>query len=75
MKHCTIPENWSGDEALAFVALLERLTRSIWRAHGDEMARCLALRNARRDPHSHWTGPSAPTRLRYEPIPFPGRQR
>ena len=41
MKHCTIPSDWTGDQALAFVALLDRLSLAIWRAHGADMARCL----------------------------------
>ena len=43
MKHCSIPDVWTGEEALAFVAFLERLSEAIWRAHGQEMERCLRL--------------------------------
>ena len=33
MKHCPIPDAWTGDEALAFVALLDGIVCAIWRAH------------------------------------------
>jgi len=46
MKHCNIPDTWTGEEALAFVALLDHLSQAIWRAHGLEMARCLHERHA-----------------------------
>lgn len=36
-----IPTHWSGDEALAFVAFLDRLEHAIWVAHGPEMAASL----------------------------------
>jgi hypothetical protein len=48
MKHCNIPNSWTGSEALAFVALLDRLRDAIWRAHGREMARCLWRQRYRR---------------------------
>lgn len=78
MKHCNIPDAWTGDEALAFVALLDRLTCAIWRAHGDKMA--LSLQ--RREGVATATGLSfEDTALNeeavwdYEPIPFPGGER
>jgi len=48
MKHCNIPNTWTGAEALAFVAFLDRLAAAIWRAHGPEMARCLWRQRCRR---------------------------
>lgn len=75
MKHCNIPDAWTGDEALAFVALLDRLTCAIWRAHGERMAHCLQQRDV------HSSAPRPPveaasldehTVFDYEPIPFPG---
>ena len=77
MKHCTIPDAWTGEEALAFVALLDHLSQAIWRAHGDEMAHHLEWLHSGRDEHrppgprlvEHDVGPG----LDYEPIPFPGR--
>jgi len=48
MKHCNIPNTWTGAEALAFVAFLDRLSAAIWRAHGPEMARCLWRQRYRR---------------------------
>lgn len=75
MKHCNIPDIWTGDEALAFVALLDRLTCAIWRAHGDKMAHCLQQRDV------HCGAPRPPVEasaldedvvFAYEPIPFPG---
>jgi hypothetical protein len=36
----------SADYALTFVAILEAVTRAIWRAHGDRMAELLALRDS-----------------------------
>ena len=75
MKHCNIPGAWTGDEALAFVALLERLTCAIWRAHGEKMAHCLQ----QRDVHSSALCPPAKAAaldddfvFSYESIPFPG---
>lgn len=77
MKHCTIPDVWTGEQALAFVALLDRLSQAIWRAHGAEMGRLLERLHDRRAEHrppgprlvEHDSGPD----LDYEPIPFPGR--
>ncbi len=69
MKHCPIPDAWSGEEALAFVALLERLSQAIWRAHGPEMARCLERLHAGRQDDQN----DEETLLAYEPIPFPRR--
>ena len=77
MKHCTIPDAWTGEQALAFVALLDRLSQAIWRAHGHEMAHYLERLHAGRDAHrptgsqrlEYDNGP----RFDYEPIPFPGR--
>jgi hypothetical protein len=75
MKHCNIPQAWTGDEALAFVALLDRLTDAIWRAHGEKMSRCLQQRDVQA---SIYRPPidAAPLGdnfvLSYEPIPFPG---
>lgn len=66
MRYCPIPESWSGEEALAFVALLDQLSQAIWRAHGAEMARCLENLHGSATPQED---PLAP----YEPIPFPGR--
>lgn len=37
MKHVTIPNEWSGEEALKLVAFLERVIEAVWRAHGREM--------------------------------------
>jgi len=48
MKHCNIPNTWTGAEALAFVGFLDRLSSAIWRAHGSEMARCLWRQHRRR---------------------------
>ncbi len=47
MKHCSIPNTWSGSEALEFVALLDRLRDAIWRAHGRKMAHHLWLEEHR----------------------------
>lgn len=75
MKHCSIPDAWTGDEALAFVALLDRLTNAIWRAHGEKMAHCLQRRE---DQSSIPRQPAEAAALDeyivfdYEPIPFPG---
>ena len=75
MKHCNIPNAWTGDEALAFVALLDHLICAIWRAHGETMADCLQQRDI------HSSAPRPPveaaaldvnTLFDYEPIPFPG---
>ena len=38
MKHVTIPNQWTGQQALSTVAFLERVIDAIWRAHGPEMA-------------------------------------
>jgi len=68
MSHCPIPDAWSGEEALAFVALLDRLSQAIWRAHGDEMACCLERLHGGQDV----TG-AVDKLVAYEPIPFPRR--
>ena len=77
MKHCTIPDALTGEEALAFVALLDRLSQAIWRAHGHAMAHCLHERDnrwaARRTPGSRLVEHDSGPRFDYEPIPFPGR--
>lgn len=62
MKHCSIPRDWTGDEALAFVALLDRLSQAIWRAHGFDMARC--LQNLGAGHHAHCT--PLPGRVTYD---------
>jgi hypothetical protein len=68
MSHCSIPDAWTGEEALAFVALLDRLSQAIWRAHGEEMARCLERL------HGGQNVTDAEEELvAYEPIPFPRR--
>ncbi|MFC1482572.1 hypothetical protein ACFL51_02075 [Myxococcota bacterium] len=75
MKHCNIPHAWTGDEALAFVALLDRLTDAIWRAHGDKMARCLQRRegfDTAPCPSVQAAALDDDTVFDYEPIPFPG---
>lgn len=41
MTSIRIPKDWTGEEALAITAFLERLELTIWAAHGHEMARCL----------------------------------
>ena len=48
MRHVKIPDTWTGPEALAFVALLDRLTDAIWRAYGPQMALCLSRQHWRR---------------------------
>ena len=75
MKHCRIPDVWTGDEALAFVALLDNLICAIWRAHGDKMANCLQ----HWDDHCKAPRPPADAAaldedivFAYEPVPFPG---
>ncbi len=75
MKHCPIPDAWTGDEALAFVALLDGIVCAIWRAHGDKMMHCLQHREA----HAKALCPPAEAAaadddfvFAYEPIPFPG---
>ena len=78
MRYCTIPDAWTGEEALAFVALLDRLSQAIWRAHGSEMARCLqahddASHAARRPPGPRRLEYDNGPRFDYEPIPFPRR--
>lgn len=70
MKHCTIPDHWTGQEALAFVALLDRLSLAIWRAHGADMARCLGNLNNVNSGHSPaLPGPVSPNDHR---CPHPG---
>ena len=78
MKHCTIPDTWSGKEALAFVAFLDRLSQAVWRAHGGSMARCLMEHD---DADGDVRRPNRPRLIQYdngptfdyEPIPFPER--
>jgi hypothetical protein len=41
MKTLTIPDHWTPDEALSFVAFLEELIQAIWIEHGPLMARRL----------------------------------
>ena len=77
MKHCTIPDVWTGEQALAFVALLDSMSQAIWRAHGTEMGRLLERLHDRRDEHQP-PGPRSleydnGPRFDYEPIPFPRR--
>jgi len=38
MKHVTIPDQWSGGEALSVVTFLEKVIEAVWRAHGARMA-------------------------------------
>lgn len=40
----------TADEALRFVALLERISAAIWRAHGEEMGELLLSDPSRRRP-------------------------
>jgi hypothetical protein len=76
MKHCNIPDAWTGDEALVFVALLDRITCAIWRAHGEKMACCLQQRDVRAHrPAVEDGGLDETTLFDYEPIPFPGGDR
>ena len=75
MKHCNIPDVWNGEEALAFVAFLERLIDAVWRAHGLKMSRCLEKVHTQHHLQNANDRPSLddPALFRYEPIPFPRR--
>jgi len=54
--NCSIPDHWTGDEALTFVAFLEDIIQLIWDAHGAAMARQLQ----RADDHVHDGGRHCP---------------
>ena len=77
MKHCNIPDVWSGDEALAFVAFLQRLIDAIWRAHGHNMGPCLekkcTLNTGHHPHHEVCMDENDPALFDFEPIPFPRR--
>lgn len=75
MKHCNIPDVWSGEEALAFVAFLNRLIEAIWRAHGHKMGRCLekAHHSGHHPEHQVCLDENDPALFDFEPIPFPTR--
>ena len=42
VKHVTIPDTWTRQQATAVAAFLERVIEAIWRAHGPEMASFMA---------------------------------